>query len=197
MASRKCKNMKGKFSSITRGFILRIICVITTICALVVCLTFASHARAYEISGHKWSSSTIIVGAYGDVSGTYRTALQQAIDNYNQQTHVHLSIHNGGPIVAQVVYESHKDWAGLCERDGSQPPYRITWARTKMNTRWMTSGTSVAKKRLVWLHELGHALGLNHTNNASTVMYFNADYSSFNGVQYLTRDDINGINAQY
>lgn len=189
--------MKGKYSSRTRGFILRIVCAITTIFAVLVFLTFASHARAYEISGQKWSTPTIIVGAYGDVSGSYRTALQQAIDNYNQQTHVHLSIHNGGPLVAQVVYQGDREWAGVCERDGSQPPYRITWARIKMNTRWMTSGTSVAKKRLVWLHELGHALGLNHTNNSSTVMYFNADYSSFNGVQYLTRDDINGINAQY
>lgn len=189
--------MKGKFSSQSRGVSLQISLAIVAVCSLLISLVCAPHAQAYEISGQKWSSPTIIIGAYGDVSGTYRTALQQAISNVNQQTHVHFSIHNGGPLVAQVVYEGKRKWAGICERDGDRPPYRITWARTKMNTKWMTSGTSVAKKRLVWLHELGHALGLNHTNNASTVMYFNADYSSFNGVQYLTRDDINGINAQY
>src|SRR5436305_12730900 len=45
----------------------------------------------------------------------------------------------------------------------------------------------------VSLHELGHALGLGHSNSASAIMY-----PTYRGVQYgLSTDDINGIQSIY
>lgn len=47
----------------------------------------------------------------------------------------------------------------------------------------------------VVLHEIGHSVGLSHSNNYSAVMY---RYSYTNTLKRaLTQDDINGVNAIY
>lgn len=61
----------------------------------------------------------------------------------------------------------------------------------------MNRSAPEAKVRLVWLHEFGHALGLEHTSNPDTVMYPNADISYSRGTNYLRADDVAGINRAY
>ena len=50
--------------------------------------------------------------------------------------------------------------------------------------------------RVLWLHELSHVWGLGHST-INTVMYTSASSAYYNGVRYLTSDDINGYNSLY
>jgi len=64
------------------------------------------------------------------------------------------------------------------------------------NYTWGTgNGGSVQDIQTIALHELGHALGLDHSANGSAVMYAYAVLGSLR--RNLTGDDINGIRAIY
>ena len=69
----------------------------------------------------------------------------------------------------------------------------------KLNMYYLpgTSTTDVERLRVVWLHELGHGLSLGHVANNTAVMYTSASQAYFNGVRYLTSDEIAGINSVY
>lgn len=69
---------------------------------------------------------------------------------------------------------------------------RTTYANATLNPHYMDS-KSYAIKKTVWLHELGHALGLNHSGS-NAVMYSCAACTGFGWPQ---SDDINGMNSLY
>lgn len=51
--------------------------------------------------------------------------------------------------------------------------------------------------RVIWLHEIGHGLGLDHVSTVARVMYTPTSSAYNAGVRNLTFDEINGINALY
>lgn len=72
-----------------------------------------------------------------------------------------------------------------------------TWSNARLNTQ-TTPGYVTEKKTTVWLHELGHALGLNHTGGLAAVMYTCPpcafeDY----GTTTPRPDDVSGMNSLY
>ena len=69
---------------------------------------------------------------------------------------------------------------------------KTTYANATLNPYYVNSKT-YASKKTVWLHELGHALGLNHSGS-NTVMYMCPACTGFSTPQ---ADDINGINSLY
>ncbi|OZG56501.1 hypothetical protein AEAE_0989 [Aeriscardovia aeriphila] len=200
---------KGNYNSQLFGFRLLGKAVLVFLIILGVSSAIPTHsAYAYSTYPAKWDSSIQMIRAYGDVSGVYSTALNQAIDNYNTQTHVHLSRNNNGKMLAQARYYGGTNWIGF--KDGSQnvagytnsdadkyPRKRITWADVMLNKSIIRPSTPIGKVRLIWLHELGHAWGLGHSDYVHTVMYANADQSYKSGVEYLTTDDVRGINSKY
>lgn len=70
-------------------------------------------------------------------------------------------------------------------------------ATAYMNEYYL-GGASAERRRIVWLHELGHNIGFNHSGSNRVVMWETTvtPYYTY-GVRYLTQDEINGINRFY
>lgn len=69
---------------------------------------------------------------------------------------------------------------------------RMTYANATLNPYYMDS-KSYSLKKAVWLHELGHALGMGHSGT-NAIMY---SCPACVGYTVPQSDDINGINARY
>lgn len=57
--------------------------------------------------------------------------------------------------------------------------------------------SNAARIKMIWLHEVGHGLGLGHVSTVARVMYTSASGAYNAGVRTLTSDEIKGINALY
>jgi hypothetical protein len=70
-------------------------------------------------------------------------------------------------------------------------------ADSRVNT-YYTNSYSAATRKSVWVHEIGHGLGLNHSALANAVMNMCPPcvYNSY-GTNTPITDDINGMNALY
>lgn len=153
-------------------------------------------AQAYTTTGQKWGNANLRIYV-ATTSGDYRTSINQASSNYTSSTDVNLTnTTDGGPAFSAANtnagatgYEGHTDW--------NYVGGRTTSAHSILNTYYL-SGAPVARLKVVWLHELGHGLGLNHVSGTNRVMYTSAStaYTS-GGVRSLTSDEISGINALY
>jgi predicted Zn-dependent protease len=60
-----------------------------------------------------------------------------------------------------------------------------------------SSNSHVPRLKVVWLHELGHSIGLGHVSTLKRVMYTSASDAYFAGVTSLTSDEIAGVNSIY
>jgi len=80
---------------------------------------------------------------------------------------------------------------------------RSTWAcdghtgESWINT-YYTNSYSVTKRKCVWVHEIGHVMGLNHSSTATAIMnsVSTSNYAAGIGCQ-LVADDSQGMNALY
>lgn len=151
-----------------------------------------TQANAYALTGCKWGSSTITyqnnaVSGFNDslVDAGYSWAAASDINGMNP---------TGGAMVAYTVnngangYDGYTSW--------NCPGGNLWSANVSMNTYYATS-MSYGQKRVVWAHELGHGMGLNHSY-AGTVMYSCArcTYDSY-GRYSPAADDAAGMNALY
>ncbi|APX71755.1 matrixin family metalloprotease [Companilactobacillus allii] len=130
-----------------------------------------------------------------------RQAFNDAIYAYNQTGVVNLVEGNkqasANSITFSIYYKDEGDNAKTLElgTGGPQLTYRtndstkqaINHATAKIN---MTYPESVSDS--VTMHELGHALGLNHSNDATSIMY-----PTNQGVTSLSDADIAGLKAIY
>lgn len=157
---------------------------------------FPSAAMAYTTTGTKWSTGTLRID-YRFVNGNFRTALNNGKSNYNSTTHVSLStVDVSGPTwtaenanYGATGYEGMANWTNI----GG-----LTLSCDMYINQWYLSGSEPLNQlKVVWEHETGHCLGLNHVASATHVMYSSASVAYSNGVTALTTDDKNGINALY
>lgn len=169
-----------------------------SVIAIVSGLVLAPNAAlAYTTTGCKWSTPNLTI----DVSltnGVFRTAINSALNNYTLGTDVNLtSTTSTGPsFTARNTNYGATGWEGqnyyVC-------PFGNTTSSQARINQYYLFGTSdqEGRIRVVWLHEIGHGLGLNHVTSSSRVMYTSASQAFFNGVRNLTSDEIAGINSLY
>lgn len=157
-----------------------------------------SPAQAYVSNRCKWCSQPIKVDSRY-VNGNFYTAIKQAIANYDSATDISMTyVDASGPgfsarnaSYGATGWEGNTTWNCVLKKFNS--------ADAKLNMYYLpgTSTTDVERLRVVWLHELGHGLSLGHVANNTAVMYTSASQAYFNGVRYLTSDEIAGINSVY
>jgi predicted Zn-dependent protease len=156
----------------------------------------ASPAAAYTTTGCKWGSKNLTIN-YAATNGNFRTAFNFATTNYSTSTDVELSTTTAsGPSFTAVNtnygatgYEAQASW--------SCPIGTTISAQVRANQYYLSGTEPQTRLKVVWAHEIGHALGLNHVSSVTRVMYTRASTAYSNGVTGLTSDEIAGINALY
>ena len=162
------------------------------IIAAIVTLPAAS-AQAYVLLGCKWKTGNFTYVNY--TTSLYATASNAAISNWNAKTSVNMTSSSGSKLTINKVYRGNDGAAGAtaytCQNNGL-----FSRADLTVNTFYLTD-YSANKKRLVFAHELGHAMGLDHASSKKVVMW--KDASSFDdfGIYTVQPDDIAGANHLY
>lgn len=156
----------------------------------------ASPAQAYTKTGCKWSTGTLNID-YRLVNGNFRTALNQATNGYNAYTDVNLTtVDSSGPsFTAQNTNYGATGWEG--QASWSCPFGPTNNAQIRVNQYYLSGLEPVTRLKVVWMHEVGHALGLSHVSTVARVMYTSASAAYNAGVITLTSDEIAGINYLY
>lgn len=155
----------------------------------------ASSAKAYTTTGCKWASATAKYA--NNTPSPYSTAVSGAASAWTSGTDINWVTGSSG-IVAYVVagnygasgYEGMTTW--VCNWLGTYQSLNV-----QLNRHYMDSHNATRKK-VVAMHELGHALGLNHsTASGYPVMASSASNSYLHGTTSLKADDIAGANFLY
>lgn len=77
-------------------------------------------------------------------------------------------------------------------------PVSITlWADSRLNTYYVNA-FSTQKRQAVWVHEMGHSLGLDHAASVNYVMWHSpAAFWNATGLYSPRSDDVAGMNFLY
>lgn len=164
--------------------------------ALAATAVAAAPAQAYKLTGCHWGSANIRL----DVRSTYnqyRTAINQASANYTSATDVNLSnVTVSGPAftAANAAFgktgsEGNTTW--LCRSGGATYS-----SHTTVNNSYLSSAPT-ARIKVVWLHEIGHGLGLHHVTGGHVMNESASNAYTAYGVRNLTADEVSGINRLY
>lgn len=152
-------------------------------------------ANAYTTTGCKWPTGNLGVrNTLG--AGTTRDALTAALNNYTVGTDVNLTqtSNNNEPFRTESYNYGATGWEGQSSWGCTAG---ITYSNlAKLNSYYLSTAPE-GQKRVVWLHELGHGLGLGHVTTVARVMYTSASSAYGAGVRNLTSDEVAGINALY
>lgn len=152
-------------------------------------------AQAYNLNGCRWNSSSVQLDIRY-TNGNFRTALLNAIGNYNGSTDVALSpVYSSGP-----SFRAENGSYGATGWEGQNSYVCLYWfssSTARVNMYYLSGTEPIDRLKMVWLHELGHGLGLDHVSVNTRVMWTSASDAYFNGTTSLTFDEIAGINSLY
>lgn len=158
----------------------------------------APDAGAYTRSGCTWDSPSQKIETSG-VGASYIGGLRYAKENYNARTDVELTLTKAdGPRWTAATgdygatgWEAIANWNSNCETSGTYI------CRMRVNKYYVPATAGAARHKVIWAHEMGHCLGLNHVSASNHVMYTSASTAYRAGVRGLTADEVTGINALY
>jgi hypothetical protein len=163
---------------------------VTLSLALILTLSPVQEALAYSFTGQKQCTYYIYWRWGGSITSAHKSAFQQALTDWNGVQSVRRFV--GGTSTAPGAIDTYtaKDGNyGLSTwyYDGSGC---ITSWVSKLNNYYYGNFT---ENRSTANHELGHILGLEHTNNPA-IMKIGRNRLS---IYVPQTDDINGVNALY
>lgn len=178
--------------------LLNLIVLLSIFLAVLTVTPITPKADAYTLTGQKWSSSHIKMYNRANVTGKYRNSVNEALREYNKLTSVNLSIKNNSETAWNNRVKSRNDveWEARSTWKYDESTGVISKVLCTMNEYYADS-YSQNKIKVVWEHEFGHSLGLDHVSGVKHVMYQSASTAFKNGVTTLTKDEINGINKLY
>lgn len=165
-------------------------------------LTFlaVSPASAYSLEGARWHG-TPTSGCCATIHVQYSSAWypgdSAAFDNarsaWNGSPANVLLDNHSGALTVDDTSDSSVGWDGITNYSYSSGSFN--YAHVLLNY-YYTSGYSSATKQGVAAHELGHAMGLGHTNGC-VLMTPNTPTRNSCGIYGPTSDEVNGINSLY
>lgn len=166
--------------------------ILVLIALLGVGLVAPQQANAYTLTGCKWGSSRI---TYTDQAlGQYSPSLRDAAYSWGTYTDIDGMYPTGGNMTAGSTYSGANGLDGYTT--WNCPFGNLFTSRVELNWYYGQS-MSYGQLRVVWAHELGHGVGLNHSG-VGNVMYSCArcTYNSY-GRYNPAPDDIAGMNSIY
>lgn len=157
-------------------------------------LSVPTAANAYTTTGCHWNSSSTI-NYKNNGSGSYTSIITNSANSWDSGTPLYLQ---STANAALVVYQTN---AGNSGYEGYTTWYcsgGITSGTSSYANTYYTASYPTNKIRAVLTHEIGHALGLNHSGVAGAIMSSSAggEYDTYGHYTPQT-DDKNGINAIY
>jgi hypothetical protein len=160
--------------------------------ALGIVLAGAPAANAYSWTGCKWSSTTV---TYRNNGGGYAAQVTAAANLWSNLTDVSMSTNPGSTFNVFTQNDGNNGYAGYaywsCGIFGQTQA-----ADAHFNTYY--SSYSAAQRMAVWVHEIGHGLGLEHAANIAYVMWTcPACHYNSTGRYVPESDDIAGIDDRY
>lgn len=166
--------------------------------ALLLTGLIAPPAQAYAFNGCKWSTRTLNLDIREvATSNNQASTLKKAVDNYWASTTVNLKAVTTGTNSFRAIsgYYGATGWEG---RTSYLPCIggRFSSVTISSNDYYM-KGAAATRMKMVWLHEIGHGLGLDHVSTVKRVMYKSSSDAYNAGVTALTDDEISGINKLY
>ncbi|MFD4990830.1 M12 family metallo-peptidase [Cellulosimicrobium cellulans] len=153
----------------------------------------APAASAYNLTGCKWPRA--IIGYRADaMTGNFGTSASSTVSSWNSLSDVDLRSAPGTTLRLYTQNDGNNGYAGWST--WSCTSGTTTAATARLNT-YITTSYVANKKRTVWAHEIGHAIGLSHAN-AGTMMYTCPPCTYDTYGRYVPQtDDRNGANSLY
>ncbi|GAA0123158.1 MAG: matrixin family metalloprotease [Clostridium argentinense] len=151
--------------------------------------SLATHA--YVHNNYPFSSvGSLKFYAASDLNYDFTSIMEEYTKKWNGIAGVRLSRTNDPSScnIYQSFYNSDNGTYGVCDPVTSGYK-KITYYRSFL-------GTTTSNRQETVVHEVGHALGLAHTQKSNDSIAVMRQYG-FNGKAYLLSDDINGLNALY
>ena len=149
---------------------------------------------AYVATGYKFDEPRHIYYFLASSASTYKTILNNTVPTWNVYTSVNITKTSSETKANIKLYY-----------DGANGNSYATTNRTDRNHYQIYfhkpfSNLSDLKKKETILHEVGHALGLDHTqveNYSRSIMWDGQNGTHFHNVAYPLADDTNGIKNIY
>jgi hypothetical protein len=126
---------------------------------------------------------------------SYSTEVSNSANSWTVLTDVNLSVNSSSTFNTRLSYDGATGFDGYST--WNCPFSIILSADSRLNTYYVTTFTQ-QKRQAIWVHEMGHSLGLNHASSVNYVMWQSpAAFWNATGLYSPRSDDVAGMNFLY